>query len=260
MVELQLTQYNVEQFLLVLVRIASFLYTAPIFSMTRTVPNKVKIGFAVMISFLLFPIVPMDNVHYDSVIQYAAVVIKETTVGLLIGYMSNICLNILVFAGRIIDMEIGFAMVTLFDPSTNEQASITGTIYNYFVMLLLIISNMYQYIIKAAVDSYTVIPIGGLNLHVTSLYNVFLQYVTDCFVIGFRIVLPFFTVTLILNIILGILAKIAPQMNMFVIGLQLKVFAGIFVMFLTAMLLPSVANFIFKEMKTLIVAAIEAMT
>lgn len=260
MVELQLTQYNVEQFLLVLVRIASFLYTAPIFSMNRTIPNRVKVGFAVLISFLLFPIIPIDNVVYDSVIQYAAVVIKEATVGLVIGYMSNICLNILTFAGRIIDMEIGFSMVTLFDPATNEQSSITGTIYNYFIMLLLIVSNMYQYIIRAAVDSYTLIPVGGININLTSMYTIFIQYITDCFVIGFRIVLPFFAVTLILNVILGMLAKIAPQMNMFVIGLQLKVFAGLLVMVLTAMLLPSVANFIFNEMKTLIVAAIEAMT
>ena len=78
--------------------------------------------------------------------------------------------------------------------------------------------------------------------------------------LGFRIVLPFFTVTLILNVILGILAKIAPQMNMFVIGMQLKVFAGFLVMMLTAMLLGSVSNAIFSEMKTLIVAAVAAMT
>lgn len=260
MVELQLTQYNVEQFLLVLVRIASFLYTAPIFSLNRTIPNRVKVGFAVLISFLLFPTIQIDDVYYSSVIQYAAVVIKETTVGLVIGYMSNICLNILTFAGRVIDTEIGFAMVTLFDPSTNEQTSITGTIYNYFVMLLLIVSDMYQYIVRAAVDSYTLIPVGGINIHLTSLYKLFMQYTTDCFVIGFRIVLPFFTVTVVLNIILGVLAKIAPQMNMFVIGLQLKVLAGLVVMIIIAMLLPSVANFIFDEMKTLVVAAIEAMS
>lgn len=260
MVELQFTQYNVEQFLLILVRIASFLYTAPIFSMTRTIPNKVKIGFAVLISFMLFPIVPVQTVEYNSVIQYAAVVLKETTVGLIIGYMANICLNILNFAGRIIDMEIGFAMVTLFDPATNEQTSITGNIYTYFVMLLLVVSDMYQYLVKAIVDSYDVIPINGAQFQVQSLFELVVQYTVDCFVIGFRIVLPFFTVTLILNIILGVLAKIAPQMNMFVIGLQLKVFAGFLVMLITAMLLSSVANFIFTEMKTLIVAAVAAMT
>ena len=254
MVDLQLSQYDVEQFLLIVVRIASFLYTAPIFSISGAVPNKVKIGFAVLISFMLFPIVPVDTVQYSSVIQYAAIVLKETTVGLVIGYMANICLNILNFAGRIIDMEIGFAMVTLFDPATNEQTSITGNLYTYFVMLMLIVSDMYQYVVKAIVDSYDVIPINGATFHVQSLFKLIVQYTTDCFV------LPFFTVTLILNVILGILAKIAPQMNMFVIGMQLKVFAGFLVMMLTAMLLGSVSNAIFSEMKTLIVAAVAAMT
>lgn len=260
MVELQLTQYDVEQFLLILVRIASFLYTAPIFSISRTIPNKVKIGFAVLISFLLFPIVPVSTVEYNSLIQYTTVILKEASVGLVIGYMANICLNILNFAGRIIDMEIGFAMVTLFDPATNEQTSITGTLYTYFVMLMLVVSDMYQYVVRAVVDSYDVIPIDGAVFNMGSLLELIVQYTVDCFVLGFRIVLPFFTVTLILNIVLGILAKIAPQMNMFVIGMQLKVFAGFIVMMITAMLLSSVANIIFSEMKTLIVSAVAAMT
>lgn len=144
--------------------------------------------------------------------------------------------------------------------ATNEQTSITGNLYTYFVMLMLIVSDMYQYVVKAIVDSYDVIPINGATFHVQSLFKLMVQYTTDCFVLGFRIVLPFFTVTLILNVILGILAKIAPQMNMFVIGMQLKVFAGFLVMMLTAMLLGSVSNAIFSEMKTLIVAAVAAMT
>lgn len=260
MANFQLTQYDVEQFLLILVRIASFLYTAPIFSLNRSMPNRTKLGFAAIISLLIFPMVNVEPVQYQSMIQFMAIIIKETTIGLVIGFMANICINILNFAGQIIDMEIGFSMVSLFDPSTNQQSTITGTMYTYFIMLLLIVSDMYQYIVRAIIDSYKLIPINGMELHISKLADLFLQYASDCFIIGFRIILPFFTVTLILNVILGILAKIAPQMNMFVIGMQLKVFAGLLVFVITAMLLTSVANFIFSEMKTLIVAAINAMT
>lgn len=260
MAEFQLTQNDVEQFLLILVRIASFLYTAPIFSLSRSIPNRTKIGFAAVLALLIFPMVEVSPVQYDSMLQYTVIIIKEATVGLLIGFMANICMNILNFAGQVIDMEVGFSMVSLFDPSTNQQTTITGSMYTYFIMLLLVVSDMYQYVVRAVIDSYQLIPVGGMEVHITKLYDLFMQYLTDCFVIGFRIILPFFTVMLMLNVILGILAKIAPQMNMFVIGMQLKVFAGLLVFVITSMLLTSVANFIFTEMKTLIVAAINAMT
>ncbi len=260
MVNIELSQYDIEHFLLVLVRIASFLVTAPIFSMASTTPQRVKIGFAVAISFLVFPMIPREDIIYESMWQYAAIIIKETAVGVIIGFMANICINILSFAGRIIDTEIGFAMASQFDMSMRDQISVTGILYTYFVMLLLIVTDMYQYVVRAVIDSYELIPIGGVELNAGNLLSLMLQYVTDCFVIGFRIVLPFFTVILLLNVILGILAKVAPQMNMFVVGMQLKVLAGLIVMVLTAALLPSVANFIFNEIKTIVVAAIEAMS
>lgn len=260
MIDIQLTQYDIEHFLLILARIASFMVTAPLFSIASTVPRQVKIGFSVAIAFMLFPIVAREEVIYETMWQYMAIILKEAAAGVTIGFMANICMNILNFAGRIIDTDIGFAMVSQFDPMTRDQVSITASIYTYFIMLLLIVTNMYQYVVRAIIDSYQLIPINGVHINVSHLLNLIMQYMVDCFVIGFRIVLPFFTVILLLNVILAILAKVAPQMNMFVVGMQLKVLTGLVVMVLTAALLPSVANFIFNEIKTMIVAAIQALS
>ena len=81
----------------------------------------------------------------------------------------------------------------------------------------------------------------------------------DMFIIGFRIFLPFFACIMILNCILGIMAKVAPQMNMFSVGMQLKLLVGFAVMFFTVFLLPGVANFIYKEIKTMVVMIIEGL-
>ena len=85
------------------------------------------------------------------------------------------------------------------------------------------------------------------------------KYITDSFVIGFRIFLPFFAVIMILNCILGIMAKVAPQMNMFSIGMELKIITGLVVMFLTVFLLPEIAEFIFDEIRTTVVGFIEGL-
>ena len=260
MVNLELTQYDIEHYLLILIRLASFLVTAPIFSMASTTPTRVKIAFAAVLSFLVFPMVPSETVIYDTIWQYTAVILKETVVGLVIGFMANICMSILGFSGRIVDTEIGFAMVSQYDPTTRDQISITGTIYTYFVIALLIVTDMYQYVVRAIIDSYQLIPIGGAQIQPSQLMSLVLQYITDSFIIGFRIILPFFAATLIVNVVLGVLAKVAPQMNMFVIGMQLKVLMGLIIMLITAPLLNSVANFVFNEIKTMVVAAIQSMS
>ena len=89
------------------------------------------------------------------------------------------------------------------------------------------------------------------------MYQLMVRYMTDYFIIGFRIVLPIFAAILLVNTILAILAKIAPEMNMFVIGMQMKVLVGLFVMTIVIELVPSVADFIFNEMIDMMKAAIE---
>ena len=150
-------------------------------------------------------------------------------------------------------------MATEYDPVSKTNSPITGNFYNYLVMLLLMSSGMYQYILQAIVDSFTLIPVNGQNFMWDSLLQTMVSYMTDSMVLGFRVALPVFAVLMILNCILGIMAKIAPQMNMFSVGMQLKVLVGFIVLFLTVFLLPSVADYIFSEIKTMVKLIAEGM-
>ena len=85
-------------------------------------------------------------------------------------------------------------------------------------------------------------------------------YITDYFVIGFRIILPIFSCILIINVVLGILAKVAPQMNMFVIGMQLKIFIGLFLLFMLMGYLPNIVDFLFEEMQKMTKLFLQQMT
>jgi flagellar biosynthetic protein FliR len=156
-------------------------------------------------------------------------------------------------------MDIGLSMATVFDPSTGSEITITGNLYQYIILLLLILSDMHQYILRALVDSFSLIPLGGAVFDVDALASSMIKYMGDLFVIAFRIVLPVFACIMVLNAILGIMAKVAPQMNMFAVGIQLKLLVGFVVLFLTIFLIPDIANFIFREMKTMIVSVIEGL-
>ena len=249
---------NFEYFLLILVRIATFIYIAPIFG-DSSVNNRVKIGLSFFIAIFLYNILGFPELNYESTIGYSVIVLQEAITGLLIGFAAYICNSIILFAGNIIDMDIGLSMATEFNPATSTESTVSGNFYYYLVMLLLLVSNMHQYILRALYDSYTVVPIGGAVFDWESLMTTFTKYMTDLFVIGFRIFLPFFACIMILNCILGIMAKVAPQMNMFSVGVQLKIFTGLGVMLLTVFALPSISDYIFTEIKTMVVSIIEGM-
>lgn len=258
MVEYAFDINTFEYFLLILVRISCFVFVAPFFG-AREAPSRVKVGLSVFVAILIYNFVPLKSAAYVSEIGYAILVLKEGITGLLIGYAASICNSIIIFAGTIIDTDIGFSMAMVFDPGTNSQVTVTGNLYNRFLLLLLIVSNMHQYILRALIDSFSLIPLGGQNFQMDALLQSMTQFMGDLFIIAFRIVLPVFACIMIMNAILGIMAKVAPQMNMFAVGIELKLLVGLAVLFLTVFLLPDIANFIFKEMKVLMVSFVEGM-
>ena len=257
MMEVTFTQNTIEYILLILVRIASFMSVAPFFGQPNT-PVRLKLGFSIFVSVLLFYTLPAQTVEYSTVFDFAALILKESIAGLLLGFSVYICNMIINFTCKIIDMEIGMSMSQVFDHMSHTQDSITGTFYSYLIFLLMIVSNMHLYLLGAIVDSFTLIPIGGIKLG-NSMYDTVIGFTANYFIIGFRIALPVFGTIILLNCVLGIMAKVAPQMNMFAVGMQLKVMTGLFVIFVTMSLLPIIANFIFDQMKSMLTQMMRGM-
>lgn len=256
-IDISISQLNLEYFLLVLVRITSFIFIAPFYGQTN-VPQRVKLGLSVFLSIIIFNLSPGEVPSYESVLDYGAFIVMESITGLLIGFSAYICNSIILFAGRVIDTDVGLSMAQIFDPATNTQVTITGSMYQYFLMALMIVSNMHIFLLNAITDSFKLIPIGGLNPQLT-MYNTFIGFLKDYFIIGFRIVLPIFVVILLLNCAMGIMTKIASQIHMFSVGIQIKVLGGFLILFATVSLLPSIANMIFEEMQEMVVSIIKEM-
>ena len=258
MIHLSFSFLDLEYFLLILVRVSCFVFIAPFFSMSNT-PARVRIALSVFTALLLYTSLTPVDLIYDSVMDYAVIVVKEAITGLLIGFAANICMSIVNFAGSIADMEMGLSMLSMLDPATKQQSSVSGVFYQYVVMMMLIASGMYRYLFGALADSFLLIPINGAVFKAENLVAAIVQFLADYIAIGFRICLPVFCVMLLLNAVLGILAKVAPQMNMFAVGLQLKILVGISVMFLTVGMLSGASDFIFQEIKKMMVSFVGGM-
>ena len=258
MLEYAFTYTDLEYFLLVLVRVSCFVFIAPFFSMSNT-PKRLRAGLSVFIAMLLYQAMPHDPLNYNTLLGYLIIVMKEAVTGLLVGFGANICGTVVAFAGHIADMEMGLSMASLLDPATKETSTISGIYYNYMVMLLLLISGMHRYLIKAFAETYELIPVNGAILDSDKLMSSMASFMSDYIVIGFRICLPIFAAMIILNAVLGVLAKVSPQLNMFAVGIQMKVLVGLSVMFLSTVMLPDAATFIYEQMKRMVVSFVEAM-
>ena len=238
---LKFTVEYLEVFLLVMVRISAMVYIMPFFG-DRSIPFKVKIAISFFLAFMVGNTVVYNAVSYTGVIGYSILVVKEAITGLLIGMAANLSLYILDFSGHMLSLELGLSMATEFDPTSNMQSTVISNFLKYSFMLMFLVTDMHYYLIDALYGSFVV------------------KYITDYFVIGFRIILPVFSCILVINVVLGILARIAPQMNMFVIGMQLKIFVGLVVIYFVLNLLPGLCDFIFQEMQDMTQLFIKSIT
>ena len=236
-----------QNMLLIFVRITSIISVAPIFG-NRAVPNRVKAAISLFLTIIMMNIVEYTAVSYTGIFGYSILIMKEAIVGLIIGIGSGFCLYILNYSGQFIDMELGLSMAMEFDPTSNIQSTITANFLSHLFILFFLVSDMHYFVIDAINESYLRIPIGGAVLD-GNLTEIIVKFINDYFVIALRIALPIFACIFVINVVLGVLAKVAPQMNMFVIGIQLKIFVGLFVLFMVMGMLPGIVDFIFSEMR-----------
>jgi len=253
------TVENLEFFLAIAMRIAGFVFLAPFFS-NSSMPQRAKLLLSFSVALVSFFVIPQEEpLQYNGVLGYAGIIVSEAIAGMILGLFCNLAMFILSFAGQVADMEIGLSMVTQFDTTNNIQVTITSNMLTYAVILTMVATNMHLFVLRAVIDSFVLIPVGKVVFS-PEFYKGYLGYLVDFMVLAFRIILPVFAALLVVNAILAVLAKAAPQMNMFVIGFQLKIFIGLTVLTIMMIFLPSISEMIFDEMMELMKMAAAYMT
>lgn len=235
-----------ELFLLVLVRVSGIFFISPIYS-SKNVPNITKIGFAIFMSVILTSVLNVDseNVILDS--SYVLLIVKELMVGLIIGFISYLFFSVFNTAGQIVDRTIGIGMVNVMDPQSGIQVPIMGSFYNIIALLLLFGINGHHLIIRAMADSYEFIPIGGFQFD-QNIGFFLVDIFSKVFFIGLKLSIPVIVTILLIDLLLGILAKTMPQMNIFVVGLPLKILVGFFIISITIPIFSSTVSKILEQM------------
>ncbi|MFS0672450.1 flagellar biosynthetic protein FliR [Ornithinibacillus sp. 179-J 7C1 HS] len=240
-------------FLLILVRVLGFFVTMPLLSY-RTIPLPFRIGISVFLAFIMFYTVDAAAIEIDEV--YFFLIIKEALVGILVGLIGYIIISAVQVAGGFIDFQMGFAIANVMDPQTGAQSPITGQYFYIIALLFLLSVDGHHLLIDGIVNSYTFIPLDTfIPFQNGSIADFVIKAFNNMFLIAFQISIPIVGCLFLVDVALGIIARTVPQLNVFVVGLPLKIlvsFVAILVFLsLYIVLVKNLFSYMFEVMQGL---------
>jgi len=248
MIPSNITSEQIQVFLLAFVRIASIISLLP-FLGSQAVPMQLKAGFSIFIAILLFPNIPLSQTHLAlNLPGFVFMVVKEIFVGITIGYSTTIIFAIIQFGGRLIDTQIGFALVEIIDPFSEVEVTVTGQFQVLIYSILFLSINAHYFLLIAVQKSFEIIPLFGAQMPSGNVASHLISMVGDIFVLAVRISAPVLGVLILTELALGIIARTVPQLNVFFVGLPLKIFLGIVTMIITLPLLAKLFQSLIQKM------------
>ncbi len=222
----QFTVMQIELWLLVLIRVSVMVFLLPII-LTDDVPARLKAGLSFFLSIILFPTIPATSVAIpSSVPAYIFLALQEIYVGAVMGFASTFVFSGLRFAGSWIDSETGFNMMQVMNPMAQEEDTPLGHLIFILFVLVLLCTGGYVFYFRAIAESFQIIPLVSARAASGSMVGIFSQMSADAFLLGMKVAAPVVATLFISSIGLAIIARIMPQMNVWLVGMPMKIAVG----------------------------------
>ncbi len=239
-----LNEAQFETFLLVLVRTSTILFMLPIISSTQ-VPRQVRFGLALLISFIIWRVVP-PIAPLGGLGPLTAAVISQFVVGMVFGFISYLAFTGLQFAGEILDITVGFSIVNVINPLTSQTVSVLGEFELALVSLIFLIGDGHHYLFEGLAGSFRLVPLPYAAIQ-PGLQTDVIGFFSQSLFLVFQIAAPVAISLFVVNIGLSLMARVAPQLNVFAVGFPLQIFVGLVMIVISLPLLVSVMPQVFAE-------------
>jgi flagellar biosynthetic protein FliR len=209
-------------FMLIATRLSAMMAVAPVFS-SRTIPVRVKAGLVIIVSWITLPLVAeQGGTVPDSAIALALLAGKEALLGLAFGLVAQFLFAAVQTAGAFIDVTAGFAISQTLDPASNANISVLGRWYNLIAIASFLAIGGHQLLVAGVVRSFTLAPPlsdPDMGAVVTGV----LAQADDILLVVVQIGAPIIGALLVTDVTLGVISRSVPQMNVFIVGLPLKI-------------------------------------
>jgi flagellar biosynthesis protein FliR len=211
-----------QTFVVCTARVAGFLSAIPVYFSAQA-PARIKAGLTVALSLLLFPLLQpfITSVDFRGP-AFLLLIINETLLGLMLGLIARLIFTSVEFGGTIIGYQMGFAAANIFDPQNQRQTALISQFQNVFAILLFLSLDIHHYFIQTAVHSYELLPPGNLNFGGEAV-PFLIELSSRMFMLGAQFSAPVLVILLLSGLILGVLARTFPQLNVFLLSFPLNI-------------------------------------
>ncbi|KIH77556.1 flagellar biosynthetic protein FliR [Geoalkalibacter ferrihydriticus] len=211
-----------QSFLVCLARVGTLVAVLPVFSGGQ-VPAQVRVGLAVILSLVVFPraLMHIPEMSFDP-LSLALLILSEALIGLLFGFVAQFVFSAVELGGTIISYQMGFAAANVFDPQTQRQISVVPQFQNILAILIFLSLDLHHMFLRVLAESYALLAPGQANLSQGALGYV-IQLSSDIFVLGVKLAAPVLAVLILLSVVLGVMARVFPQLNVFFLSFPIKI-------------------------------------
>ena len=231
---LQVTSLQLEawvaQFIWPFFRLLALFLMAPVFSHT-VIPNTTKIAVALAITLVIAPLLPAPPAIPLGSAAAWMLVAEQMLIGFAIGFSLRIVFAALELAGDMIGLQMGIGFATFIDPQNSVQTPLIGSFLGMLATLLFLGINGHLLVLNALVESFVLVPVGSGSSGFLR-WEHFASLGSQLFALGLQISMPLLATMLLCNLALGVMARAAPQLNLFSIGFPLTVLTGLVVLVL----------------------------
>lgn len=224
-------------FLLVMLRMTGMLVFNPILG-RRNIPIMVNAVLAFLLAVLLAGQVPAPT-QAPTLFVFFIWGVKELLLGLIAGFLLQMFFSVLVVGGEMVDMQLGLSMAKAFDPGTNASISLSTQYFNILFILVFFLSNGHLTFIQMTAQSFQVLPLGSYLINFDALYTIPLLF-SNMLLLAVKLSIPLVVMEIIVTFAVGIIMRIIPQINVFVVSIQFKLLTGMLILML---LVPSITGF-----------------
>lgn len=234
-------------FLICLARVAGFVAAIPVILANQT-PAQLKAGLVFMVSLVLFPVMEpsLPPVSFEPA-TFLLLLVSEVLLGTMIGLIARMIFTAVEYGGTVIGYQMGFAAANIFDPQNERQLSLISQFQNVFAILIFLAIDGHHVFLQVAAESYKVLPPGAFNISGEAIPYL-LKLSSRIFFLGIQFSAPILAVLLLSGLILGILARVFPQLNVFLLSFPLNIGISFTVIGLT---LPLVTILLRREFDNL---------
>lgn len=224
---------NIDIYIMVFARVAGIVIFNPVLSRSN-IPSMLRTGIAFGTTILLTPLIQVPDWYASGTFDFFLCLGKELFLGFLLGYVFNVFYYMIFTAGDILDTELGFAMAKIMDPGTHIQTSFVSNMLNLIFIMYFFATNCHLSLIDLAVSSYDFLEIGISDFDLNSAAGFAVDLFAKVFGVAMKLTFPFVAVEFILEVSMGILMKLIPQIHVFVIQFQIKIMLAIILLLIMA--------------------------